>query len=80
MSGGACTCAVSPGPDRQPIPNAPLPRSESDSLTAVPPSPSAVPWPSHPATEPVRSVPLSVGLFEGFTHNEVQAILGIWRT
>ena len=42
MSGGPCQCGVSPRPDPQPNPDAPLPRTDRDSLTAVPAPPIRV--------------------------------------
>jgi hypothetical protein len=80
MSGGPCECGFAPLPDQQPAPYTPLPKTERDSVTAVPTPPIRV------EVEVVAqrrsfvwsSIPLS--LLAGLTHNEIQALLGIWRT
>lgn len=79
-SGGPCTCAAVPMPDRQPRPDAPLPRTDRDSITGLPsgsPQITAV-IDEDIATHEMAS--LVVSPRSGKTHNEVQALLGIWRT
>lgn len=80
MSGGPCTCAAAPMPDRQPRPDAPLPRTDRDSITGLPNGPPQI----TPVIEPDNATPtmasLVTSLRAGKTHNEVQALLGIWIT
>lgn len=80
MSGGPCTCAAAPMPDRQPRPDAPLPRTDRDSITGLPNGPTQI----TPVIEPDNATPtmasLVASLRAGKTHNEVQALLGIWIT
>jgi hypothetical protein len=79
-SGGACHCASAPTDTPDPRPEAPQPRTERETLVAVP-------------SPPVHSVvytdadgnlrpPFAAGesRLAGKTHNEIQALLGIWRT
>lgn len=80
MSEGPCQC--SSVPDRSPkrLPDAPLPRSDRDSLTAVPQTQGAVVvWlPSAPRVSArLRRSTVACG---DLTHNEIQAQLGIWHT
>jgi len=79
-SGGACECvgkpADAPGPERE----APHPRPQRDTLTAI------------ASSEPDRARGVSISVSErwpfvsgmgwrsGLTHNEIQASLGVWRT
>jgi len=80
MSGGPCQCGVAPLPGQQPAPDAPLPKSDRDSVTAVPAPPIGV----EPEVDPQRRsvIPATgpLSLLAGLTHNEIQALLGIWRT
>lgn len=79
-SGGPCECAASPIPDRGPRPDAPLPLSDRQSLTAVTAAPVSVVSMTEPELEPSRGSVLSFSLLSGLSHNEIQALLGIWRT
>jgi len=80
MSGGACTCDVSPTRDRQPGPDTPLPRSDRESLTAVPARSIAVETIVFSERGLIRASSVTAGLLADLTHNEVRALLGIWRT
>lgn len=79
-SGGPCECSVSPIPDRKPRPDAPLPRSDRESLTAVTAAPPDVVSMTEPEPESSRDSVLSFSLLSGLSHNEIQALLGVWRT
>tara|TARA_R110000782_G_scaffold57258_3_gene119541 strand:+ start:20445 stop:20891 length:447 start_codon:yes stop_codon:yes gene_type:complete len=80
VSEGPCKCGISetPAPDR--LPDAPLPRTDRDSPTGLPNGPPKI----TPVIEPDDSTPsmvsLVAGLRTGKTHNEVQALLGVWQT
>lgn len=80
MSEGPCRCGISPAPAPKPLPDAPLPRTERDSVTGLPNGPPTI----TPVIEPDDTTPsmasLVVGLRAGKTHNEVQALLGVWQT
>lgn len=80
MSGGPCQCGVSPLPDQQPTPHTPLPRTDRESVTAVPRQPIQF----VPEADAERGSPTCPAghqsLLAGLTHNEIQALLGIWRT
>ncbi len=80
MSDGPCRCSISPTPAPERLPDAPLPRTDRDSVTGLPNGPSQI----TPVIEPddtARSMAsLVIGLREGKTHNEVQALLGVWQT
>lgn len=80
MSGGPCRCGVSPTPAPERLPDAPLPRTDRDSVMGLPNGPPKI----TPVIEPEIATPsvasLVIGLRAGKTHNEVQAILGVWQT
>lgn len=80
MSEGPCRCGISPKPTPKPLPDVPLPRTDRDSVTGLPNGPPKI----NPVFEPDDATPsmasLVVGLRAGKTHNEVQALLGVWRT
>lgn len=79
-SGGACTCDASPVPDREPEPEAPLPLPVRDTLTHLPNAPPSI----RSIVEPGRSSASPGGLVPSLTagrsHNQVQSLLGVWRT
>ncbi|MDQ7013048.1 MAG: hypothetical protein Q9O74_04035 [Planctomycetota bacterium] len=75
-----CTCGVAPMPDRQPQPQAPLPRTERDSPAAAPAErPALVGAAAWDAKAP-RSPIAAPDQFTALTNNEVQALMGVWRT
>lgn len=80
MSDGPCRCGISPTPDPEPLPDAPLPRTDRDSVTGLPTDSPKI----NTLNEPDDSTPSMASLVESFlagkTHNEIQALLGIWRT
>lgn len=79
MSGGACTCGVS-APDEAPHPTAPLPQTDHSTLVAIQ-SCSGESYPLLISTKPIRfRYASSLSALTNYTHNETQAILGIWRT
>lgn len=79
-SDGPCRCSAAPLPHRQPLPEGPLPRSDRVSQTAVPNAPVRVVPMTTSGTSCSRGSVQSLGRLAGLTHNEVQAVLGIWRT
>lgn len=80
MSGGPCQCGFAPLPDQQPVPDAPLPKTDRDSVTAVPAPPIRVEVEIVSQRRPLGRSASPLSLLAGLTHNEIQAFLGIWRT
>lgn len=79
MSNGPCECIEAPAPSPERRPDAPLPRSDRDSITGLPNGPPQV----APVVEPADTVACMASLVVGSpskTHNEIQALLGVWRT
>ena len=79
MRGGACRCSA-PVRDPQPTPDAPLPKPVRDSITALPDAQTGVVSIPEPEAESPRRSTGSLKALSGFTHNEIQALLGVWRT
>ncbi|MCC5785816.1 MAG: hypothetical protein JJU33_03840 [Phycisphaerales bacterium] len=79
-SDGPCRCGVTPVPDPLPIPDAPLPKTDRDAPTAIRGPPVVVEAMVEPEDEPSRCSAVPASLLAGLTHNEIQALLGIWRT
>lgn len=80
ISGGECRCVVAPLPEPSRRPDAPLPRTERDSLTAVRASPFQVVEFIESDQRPLVGCAQTLALHEGLTHNALQALLGVWRT
>ena len=79
-SGGECRCVAMPDENPAPVPPAPLPRTDRDSLTAViEPQPDLLDSPEMDG-ETVRFTAATFSLLQGRSHNEIQALLGVWRT
>lgn len=79
MSDGPCRCLIAPAPDPEPRPQLPLPRSDRDFFTSLPNEPTEITLLPEPLSTPLR--PGSrVGLTGSKSHNQLQALLGIWRT
>lgn len=79
-SEGPCQCGISPTPAPERLPDAPLPRTDRDLVTGLPNGPPKI----TPVIEPDDTTPsmasLVIGVRAGKTHNEVQALLGVWQT
>ena len=80
MSKGPCECITAPAPDSDPKPEAPLPRSDRDTVTGMPNGSPQVTVAAEPDATMSRLASLVLGLSADKTHNEIQAPLGIWRT
>ena len=79
-NGGPCDCAISPERDRRPAPDAPLPRSAPDRLPVSTSQSTEVRSTIAPEPLPARAPAWSPDRLGSRTHNETQALLGIWRT
>ncbi len=77
---GDCTCGVAPMPDRQPQPQAPLPRTGRDSPATAPAERPALDSTAAWDAKAQRSPIAAPGQFAALTNNEVQALMGVWRT
>ncbi len=81
MSGGECRCGVTPDDDRAPTPKAPFQRSDTQITLGL--SDSSVEAPSWGTSADIEHG-VATDLFDGLaslrTHNETQALLGIWQT
>lgn len=79
-SGGACHCASAPTDSPDPRPEAPQPRTERETLVAVPSPP--VHGVAYTDADCAHQSLFAAGesRLAGKTHNEIQALLGIWRT
>ena len=79
-AGGACHCASAPTDVPNPRPEAPQPRSERETLVAVPSPPvqGVTYTEADGAARPKFATDES--RLANKTHNEIQALLGIWRT
>ncbi len=80
MSEGPCQCGISPTHAPERLPDAPLPRTDRDSVTGLPNGPPKI----TPVIESDDTTPSMASLVicvrAGKTHNEVQALLGVWQT
>jgi len=80
INGGPCHCVAAPSPHPERRPEAPLPRSERESLTAVPASPSQVGEFVESDERALVERAQILALHEDLTSNAIQALLGVWRT
>jgi len=75
----SCRCAVGPT-DSSPRPAAPLPGSERQTVVFVGLPPISVASAAFENAKPSIGSSAPLGLHSDLTHNQIQAILGIWRT
>ena len=80
MSEGPCQCGIYPAPAPERLPDAPLPRTDRDSATGLPNGPPKITAVIEPDDTTPSMASLVVGPRAGKTHNEVQALLGVWQT
>ena len=81
MSGGPCRCGVSPADDTPSRPKAPLSSSSSDVLLGLHTDSQRTLNPFADAlAESTPTAAFTDGLTSLRTHNETQALLGIWHT
>lgn len=81
MSGGPCRCGVAPDDDRTPTPKAPFQRSDTQITLGLSDLSAEVPsWNTSADIEHGIATDLVDGLASLRTHNETQALLGIWQT
>lgn len=79
MSGGKCRCGVTPQ-DRTPERKDPLQRSDSQITLGLSKVSVELPtWTPNVSLNGAVATDLVVGLASLRTHNETQALLGIWR-
>lgn len=80
MSNGPCECVAAPASNPEPMPDVPMPRSERDTLTALPQGPPRATPVLGPDQTSLSIAGRSRPRTAGKTHNEIRALLGIWRT
>lgn len=80
MSNGPCECTAAPAPDPDPKPEAPLPRPDRDTVIGMPTAALQVTPVAEPDADRPKVASLVLALTAGKSHNEVQALLGTWRT
>lgn len=80
MSGGTCRCGVSPNPDPERRPDAPMNSSDRDLVISLLNGRARITDEIDPGDAMPKTAPLVHGLHEGRTHNEVQAFLSVWQT
>lgn len=81
MSGGECRCGVTPDDDHTPRPKAPHQRSDSLFMLGLFESSAEIPsWDISASIEHGVMADLVDGQASLRTHNETQALLGIWQT
>lgn len=81
MSGGACRCGVSPADEPERGPKAPLQRSENQITLGLSfASVHVQSWKNDRDACSVLRSGLIANLVSLRTHNETQALLGVWRT
>jgi hypothetical protein len=79
MSGGPCTCGVSPDQDHQPTEPMPMPQRDRDTLQMVRAPPVGIHVIELRTPQRLTAVGMIDAIRSGFTHNQLQALLGIWR-
>lgn len=79
-TGGQCLCGMAPGDSPERGPEAPTPRSERISLVAVPAPLFRIVAVVDAEASPRLLRAIDLSLLSGRNHNEVQALLGVWRT
>ena len=81
MSGGECRCGVTPDEDRTPTPKAPFQRSDTQITLGLFEASAEIPsWTTSAEIKHGGATDLFDGLASLRTHNETQALLGIWQT
>lgn len=75
-----CGCEIRPSDQPERAPDAPMPRPDRDTLVAIQICGPPVRASTETETESVNPAADSNSRYTNKTHNEIRAILGIWRT
>lgn len=79
MSGGPCVCGLAPSPDQPRHDPVPMPQRERDTVQMVRAPPPVGRPVGFVLTSPHLGALTQHDYLAGFTHNQTQAILGVWR-
>ena len=79
MSGGPCVCGINPADDRRPNEPMPLPQRDRDSLQMVRGPPASIQIILTQLPMRLVSMARTGSIRAGFSHNQAQALLGVWQ-
>ncbi len=79
MSNGPCTCGISSNDDHAPDAPMPAPQRERQSVQMMRGPPLTIQIINTDTPKRLIPVALTGSIRSGFTHNQIQAILGVWR-
>lgn len=79
MSNGPCTCGIKPIDDRSPNEPLPLPSRDRDSLQMVRGPPASIQIIITELPTRLISIARTGSIRAGFSHNQAQALLGVWQ-
>tara|TARA_E500000318_G_scaffold112063_3_gene133891 strand:+ start:36244 stop:36690 length:447 start_codon:yes stop_codon:yes gene_type:complete len=79
MSGGPCECGINPADDRRPHEPMPLPQRDRDSLQMVRGPPASIQIILTELPTRLISIARTGSIRAGFSHNQAQALLGVWQ-
>ncbi|MCR9075568.1 MAG: hypothetical protein NXI07_05965 [bacterium] len=79
MSNGPCTCGMKPIDDRSPNEPLPLPSRDRDSLQMVRGPPASIRIIITELPTRLISIARTGSIRAGFSHNQAQALLGVWQ-
>jgi hypothetical protein len=79
MSDGPCVCGVRPVDDHLPGEPMPLPQRDRDTLQMVRAPPAPIELVEVITPQRLYAVATAETVRSGFTHNQTQAFLGVWR-
>lgn len=79
MSGGPCTCGISSSDDRTPDEPMPAPQRERQTLQMMRGPPLTIGLITTDTPKRLIPVAMTGSIRSGFSHNQVQAFLGVWR-
>ena len=79
MSNGPCTCGVKPIQDHSPDEPLPLPSRDRDSMQMVRGPPTSIQFITTELPTRLISIARTGSIRAGFSHNQAQALLGVWQ-
>ncbi|MDF1870162.1 MAG: hypothetical protein P1U30_07195, partial [Phycisphaerales bacterium] len=79
MSNGPCTCGLNPANEHAPDEPMPAPQRERQTLQMMRGPPLAFQLITTDTPKRLIPVALTYSIRSGFSHNQTQALLGVWR-
>jgi hypothetical protein len=79
MSNGPCTCGIKPIENRLPYEPLPLPSRDRDTMQMVRGPPSTIQVITTELPTRLISIARTGSIRAGFSHNQAQALLGVWQ-